>query len=240
MQSKRLAPGAPPGPPRPCRRPSICDVAVADQLDDARALDRVVLDDQQRAATRRSTNALHARRRPRSSASLVDRLAAGRPMAPSCERRARGSSSVEMTCTGMWRVAGSCFRRSSTRQPSMSGRRMSSVMASGLNSRARASAAGAARRPRALEARLAGHVEQEAGEARRRSRRSAARGRRAGWSSRSSPDLDAAQRPDGSAAAAGAADAAPAADRGGVADGAAAAAAAARLRRARRSAAGRA
>ena len=41
------------------------------------------------------------------------------------------SSSVETTYTGMCRVSKSCFRRSSTRQPSMSGRQMSSVIGSG-------------------------------------------------------------------------------------------------------------
>ena len=41
------------------------------------------------------------------------------------------SSSPEMMCTGMWRVDLSCFRRSSTVHPSISGSAMSSVIASG-------------------------------------------------------------------------------------------------------------
>ena len=45
-----------------------------------------------------------------------------------------------MICTGMCRVAGSCLSRSSTVQPCMSGRKRSSVIASGWYSRASASA----------------------------------------------------------------------------------------------------
>ena len=45
-----------------------------------------------------------------------------------------------MKWIGMWRVAASSFSLSSTRQPSMSGRLMSRVIALGLSSRARASA----------------------------------------------------------------------------------------------------
>ena len=78
------------------------------------------------------------------------------------------------------RGRGRSCSRSSTRQPSMSGRWMSSVMASGLYSRVRARADAPQRGDQPLEALLAGRVEQEAGEARGRSRRSAARGRRAG------------------------------------------------------------
>ena len=50
------------------------------------------------------------------------------------------SSSVVITCTGMWRVSGSCFNCESTVQPSMSGRKMSSDTAVGLYLRASASA----------------------------------------------------------------------------------------------------
>ncbi len=50
-------------------------------------------------------------------------------------RRARccggGSSSTVTICTGMWRVDASCLSRASTVQPSMSGRKMSSVIAVG-------------------------------------------------------------------------------------------------------------
>ena len=47
-------------------------------------------------------------------------------------RRARAPPRSRSTHTGMWRVARSFFSRSSTRQPSMSGRQMSSVIASGV------------------------------------------------------------------------------------------------------------
>ena len=61
--------------------------------------------------------------------------------APPRQARSRASS-VEITQTGMWRVAMSFLSRSSTRQPSMSGRKMSSVItAEGLYSRAIARAA---------------------------------------------------------------------------------------------------
>ena len=53
-----------------------------------------------------------------------------------CDRPWRFSSSALMICTGMWRVAGSSFRLFSTVQPSMSGRKMSSVMAVGRYCRA--------------------------------------------------------------------------------------------------------
>ena len=52
------------------------------------------------------------------------------PMAPNRNPRPR-SSSVVITCTGMCRVTMSSFSRSSTRQPSMSGRLMSRVIAQG-------------------------------------------------------------------------------------------------------------
>ena len=58
-----------------------------------------------------------------------------------CVTAGCGSSSTVMMCTGMCRVARSISSRSNTRQPSKSGRCMSSVMASGLSSRARARAA---------------------------------------------------------------------------------------------------
>ena len=66
-----------------------------------------------------------------SSDFLLDRLledGEGPQLTPRCQL-----SSPEMTWTGMWRVLGSCLRRSRTTQPSMSGRRRSSVMASGLD-----------------------------------------------------------------------------------------------------------
>src|SRR5438309_908514 len=51
-----------------------------------------------------------------------------------------GLSTRLSTTTGMELVASSCLRRERTSQPSISGRRMSSVMASGLSSRAFTSA----------------------------------------------------------------------------------------------------
>ena len=152
---------APPGPRPPVATAVDADVAAAEQRQRAA-----------RAAARRA-------RRPAGRASaastialdrvddLVERLAG--LAAAWDERRARPSSQAalgvlvgEMTYTGMWRVVGSCLRRSSTRQPSMSGSEMSSVMASGVNSRASAERGGAERRDEPLEAVLVGRVEQEA------------------------------------------------------------------------------
>ena len=50
--------------------------------------------------------------------------------------RFAGYEAVVMTWTGICRVTSSSFRRLRIRQPSISGRLMSSVMASGLRSRA--------------------------------------------------------------------------------------------------------
>ena len=73
------------------------------------------------------------------------------------------SSSTVMICTGMCRVAGSCLRLFSTVQPSMSGRKMSSVMAVGADT------AGPATGPIAaagghdhLEALVAGQAQEDA------------------------------------------------------------------------------
>ena len=57
-----------------------------------------------------------------------------KPIAPESSARSRASS-VDTTHTGMWRVERSAFRRSSTRQPCMSGRKMSSVSTAGWYSR---------------------------------------------------------------------------------------------------------
>ena len=75
-----------------------------------------------------------------SSTSLLWTGLATNECAPELSARSRDSS-VEITATGMWRVAASFFRRCSTRQPSMSGRNRSSVMAVGLTWSASASAA---------------------------------------------------------------------------------------------------
>ena len=71
------------------------------------------------------------------------------------------SSSTVMMCTGMCRVAKSTFKRSSTRQPSRSGRCMSSVMACGFSSRARASAVEPRWRHNSLESLLVRHFQED-------------------------------------------------------------------------------
>ena len=73
------------------------------------------------------------------------------------------SSIPETMCTGMCRVAGWRLSRSSTVQPSSTGRLMSSTIASGRNSRASAGRCRHAAR-RVLEAPLAGDLELGAGE----------------------------------------------------------------------------
>ncbi len=73
-----------------------------------------------------------------SNASFSDSFSDGlaqNVLAPSRMPRC-GSSVTEMTCTGMCRVLVSCFRRSSTFQPSMPGMSRSSVIASGRCCRA--------------------------------------------------------------------------------------------------------
>ena len=67
----------------------------------------------------------------RALSAALNRLGDEAPARPSASARSRASS-VEMTQTGMCRVARSFLSRSSTRQPSMSGRKMSSVIAVGL------------------------------------------------------------------------------------------------------------
>ena len=99
-----------------------------------------------------------------SSASRVWIGLATKASAPECEgalARLVGGDDADRDVPG----GRSFLSRSSTRQPSMSGRQMSSVMASGLYSRVRARAAAPERRDQPLEALLAGHVQQEAGEA---------------------------------------------------------------------------
>ena len=63
-----------------------------------------------------------------------------KPIAPESSARSRASS-VDTTHTGMWRVERSALSRSSTRQPCMSGRKMSSVSTAGWYSRTMARAA---------------------------------------------------------------------------------------------------
>ena len=113
------------------------DVAVAaDQLDDRLPLRLVVLDDEQAPDVALDEGLDPAER-------LVERLVRRRllEVGDRAGARARGGSSPtpETMCTGMWRVAGCRLSRSSTVQPSMPGRLMSSTIASGRNSRASAS-----------------------------------------------------------------------------------------------------
>ena len=61
-------------------------------------------------------------------------------------------------------VPGSCLRRSRTTQPAMSGRRRSSVMASGVGRLGQLQGHLAPRGDQALEAHLVGHVQQDRGE----------------------------------------------------------------------------
>ena len=83
-------------------------------------------------ARRRATKSLQAASSASSTSVARSGAAWRRSRArPSSSARSRASS-VETTHTGMWRVARSFFSRSSTRQPSMSGRKMSSVIAAGL------------------------------------------------------------------------------------------------------------
>ena len=81
----------------------------------------------------RSTKSLIALKQ-RSSVSRLRTGLATTPSAPARKACSR-TSSVEMTYTGMCRVSLSFFKRSRTRQPSMSGRQMSRVSAAGLYSR---------------------------------------------------------------------------------------------------------
>ena len=129
----------------------------------------------QRARRLAAGHPARSSRRPTSSCSRVCTGLFSTPTAPSEKLRSR-SSSVVMTKTGMWRVSRSCFRRSSTRQPSRSGSEMSSVMASGWRSRASASARGAEGRRQHLVAVVVRQIDHHAGERRGRCRRPAARG----------------------------------------------------------------
>ena len=104
-RTARLASSASASSPLPTA--VVMHVAVADQLDDALALDLVVLDDQQRAspAARGSSGCAPS---ASSDGLLVGRLLQVGDGARSRGRAAR-SSDAEMTCTGMCRVRGSCF-----------------------------------------------------------------------------------------------------------------------------------
>ena len=103
-------------------------IAVTDQLDNAHPLDIVVLHYQQSLdrALGKLANAIESFPSCSGVTGFCTWL-----KAPCCKARCR-CSSTEMMWTGMWRVWGSCFRRSRTVQPSRSGKRMSSVMAEGL------------------------------------------------------------------------------------------------------------
>ncbi len=87
--------------------------------------------------TGRSTKSV----RDLSDAAIESRLAGlvRKSIAPSLSPRCQFSS-TDITCTGMCRVAGSCFSRSRMVHPSASGSRRSSVTAVGMYSRTSASA----------------------------------------------------------------------------------------------------
>ena len=128
---------------RRCRRaaaraPASASSATATSTSPSQALDAA------RPRRRRSGSTTSSRLRGRvdearaaassaSSTHVAGSAAAWRRSRSRPARSARSrASSVEITQTGMWRVARSFFSRSSTRQPSMSGRKMSSVIADGL------------------------------------------------------------------------------------------------------------
>ena len=123
-------------------------------------LGRIVLDDQQALAARLG-EVLDPRQArlpgPRCVVGLVTKEKA--PRARPCWR----SSSSVTICTGMWRVAGSCFSWLSTVQPSMSGRNTSSETAVGWYClRQRQAPPRRAMRDQHLEALVARQVDQDA------------------------------------------------------------------------------
>ena len=132
---------------------------AADQLDDALALAVVVLDEQE-VLDRPVDELLESRPAPRSAPR-------GRPASRGSRRRRACrprcvSSSTEMTWTGMWRVRGSCLRRSSSVQPSMSGQPEVERDRVRLVARAPAPAPSSpSLRDQALEALLARQLEQD-------------------------------------------------------------------------------
>ncbi len=145
------------------RRPRHFDVALDAGLD--RSDRSCAASASRRAAScvARSTNSMQLGQRLVHGVLAIAAAWRGTRSRPACSARSRASS-VETTHTGMCRVAGSFFSRSSTRQPSMSGRRMSSVIAIGWYSRASASAAAPCVRDQALEAVFARRFQQDPGE----------------------------------------------------------------------------
>ena len=128
------------------------DVVVQQQLDDAPALDFVVLDRRAAASCAARRNAL-IRSNAFSRSSVVAGLT--RYEKAPCESPCCRSSSTDRICTGMWRVAGSSFRLFRTVQPSMSGRNTSRVIAVGRYWRASVERRLAAVGDNALEALVA-------------------------------------------------------------------------------------
>ena len=143
---------------------------MAQQFPDAELFGRIVFHHQQAFAARRGIF-LDSRQAASSPSGVVGLVT--KEKAPRAKPCCRSSSSVSI-CTGMCRVAGSCFRWFSTVQPSMSGRNTSSETAVGWNSRASASAS----EPRDGHQNLESLVAREIAQARARSadrlRRSAA------------------------------------------------------------------
>ena len=107
-------------------------VAVADQLDDRRALRLVVLDHEQ-VPDAALEEARRSARTPRRGAPSRPASRGTRPRRRAARAGGRCSAPVTM-CTGMWRVSGWCLRWSSTAQPSIPGSCMSRTIASGLYS----------------------------------------------------------------------------------------------------------
>ena len=170
LRARRRPPGSRPGwlaaassPRRRDQATSIGTSAAPRRSTDFLA--RLAVRHQQQHLPRRARDERLAAARSRDPPGRVDASGlAMKPIAPESSARSRASS-VETTHTGMWRVDRSSLRRSSTRQPCMSGRKMSSVIAAGLVLAHHGERRGAGRADHALEALLARRLEQDLGEA---------------------------------------------------------------------------
>ena len=100
------------------RRESGLDIFGADQALQTRALVLIIFDDQQVAFV--PFDRIFDLLEDVDQGLFVDGLLQVRSWRPATMPRRR-SSSMEMTWTGIWRVSGSCFSRSSRLQPAMSG-----------------------------------------------------------------------------------------------------------------------
>ena len=158
-QSSGCSLAARPAPRRRCRRSTMSMSSWPSSSAMLELLGRVVLDDQQALAARRG-EFLDARRAPLRGPPVVVGLVTNEK-APRARPCWRSSSSVTI-CTGMCRVAGSCFSWLSTVQPSMSGRNTSSETAVGWYSRASASASAPRIGDQHLEALVVRQIDQDA------------------------------------------------------------------------------